>query len=60
MSEFSEAHSVSKIIGAAPGYVGYMDNRNVLEEVRNKPYSIIILDEIEKGHSSAINLFYKS
>jgi ATP-dependent Clp protease ATP-binding subunit ClpC len=57
MSEFSEAHSVSKIIGAAPGYVGYMDNRNVLEEVRNKPYSIIILDEIEKGHSSAINLF---
>ncbi|MDD4035939.1 MAG: ATP-dependent Clp protease ATP-binding subunit [Bacilli bacterium] len=57
MSEFAESYSISKIMGAAPGYVGYMDNRNILEEVRNKPHSIIILDEIEKGHPSVINLF---
>ena len=59
MSEFSEAHSVSKIIGSPPGYIGYSDNKNVLEEVRNKPYSVIILDEIEKANSAVINLFYQ-
>lgn len=59
MSEYIEGHSVSKIIGAPPGYVGYADNKNLLEEIRNKPYSVIILDEIEKAHSSVINLFFQ-
>lgn len=57
MSEYMEAHTVSKIVGAPPGYVGYMDNRNVLEEIKNKPYSVLILDEIEKAHPSILNLF---
>ncbi len=57
MSEYVEAHSVSKIIGASPGYVGYMDNRNILEEIRNKPQALIIVDEIEKAHQSVVNLF---
>ncbi len=59
MSEYTEAHSVSKIIGAPPGYVGYDDNRNVLEEIRNKPYSVLILDEIEKAHPNIIHLFFQ-
>lgn len=57
MSEYVEAHSISKITGSAPGYVGYSDNKNVLEKVRNKPYSVILLDEIEKAHPKVINLF---
>lgn len=57
MSEFKEAHTISKIVGAPPGYVGYSDHRNVLEEVRNKPYSVILLDEIEKAHPDILNLF---
>jgi ATP-dependent Clp protease ATP-binding subunit ClpC len=57
MSEFSEAHSISKIIGAPPGYVGYDDNKNILEEIRCKPNSIIILDEIERCHKSILNVF---
>lgn len=59
MSEFTESHSVSKIVGAPPGYVGYQDNLNILEEVRNKPYSVLILDEIEKADSNIINLFFQ-
>lgn len=59
MSEFSEAHSISKIVGAPPGYVGYADNKNILEEIRNKPYSVLILDEIEKAHPSIINLLFQ-
>ncbi len=57
MSEYREAHSISKIVGAPAGYVGYDDNSNILEEIKNKPYSVLILDEIEKAHSSVINLF---
>lgn len=57
MSEFAEAHTISKIVGAPPGYVGYMDHRNILEEIKNKPYSVLILDEIEKAHPSILNLF---
>ena len=57
MSEYKEPHSISKIIGAPPGYVGYDDNTNVLEQIKNKPYSVLILDEIEKAHSDIINLF---
>lgn len=59
MSEYSEAHSVSKIVGAPPGYVGYSDSKNILEEVRNKPFSVIILDEIEKAHPAIINLLFQ-
>lgn len=57
MSEYKEPHTVSKIVGAPPGYVGYSDHKNMLEEVRNKPYSVIILDEIEKAHTDVLNLF---
>lgn len=59
MSEFSDVTSVNKILGSAPGYVGYDDNKNILEEVRNKPNSVILLDEIDKAHHSVINLFYQ-
>ena len=44
MSEFSESHSISKIIGAPPGYVGYSDSKNILDEIRDKPTCILILD----------------
>ncbi len=57
MSEYKESHSVSKIIGSPPGYVGYSDYKNVLEEVREKPHSVILLDEIEKAHPSVLHLF---
>ena len=59
MSEYSEAHSVSKIVGAPPGYVGYSDNKTVLEEIRNKPFSVLILDEIERANTSIINYYFK-
>lgn len=57
MSEYKEEHSISKIIGSPPGYVGYSNKNTVLEEIKNKPYSVILLDEIEKAHPSVINLF---
>ena len=59
MSEYSDVTSVNKIIGSAPGYVGYEDNKNVLEEIRNKPYSVLLLDEIDKAHYRVINLLYQ-
>lgn len=57
MSEYSEPHSISKIIGAPPGYVGYSDSRNVLEEIKDKPTAVLILDEIERCNKSVLNLF---
>lgn len=57
MSEYKEAHTISKIIGSPPGYVGYSDCKNILEEIRNKPNSVILLDEIEKAHPDILNLF---
>ena len=54
MTEYIEPHSVSKILGTSPGYG---DNSNILEEIKNKPYSVLILDEIEKAHPNVINLF---
>jgi len=57
MSEYGESHTISKIIGSAPGYIGYSDNKNILEKVRNNPYSVILLDEIEKAHPKVLNLF---
>lgn len=59
MSEYSDVTSINKIIGSSPGYVGYDDNKNILEEVRNKPNSVILLDEIDKAHPKVINLFYQ-
>ena len=57
MSEYKESHSISKLIGSPAGYVGYNDNKNVFEEVRNKPYSVILLDEIEKCSPNILDLF---
>lgn len=57
MTEYIEPHSVSKIIGPPPGYVGYEENSNILEEIKSKPNSVLILDEIEKAHPNVINLF---
>lgn len=59
MSEYSDSMSINKIIGSAPGYVGYDDNKNILEEIRNKPNSVILLDEIDKAHPKIINLLYQ-
>ena len=59
MSEYSDNASVNKILGSSPGYVGYDDNKNVLEEIRNKPNSVLLLDEVDKAHPSVINLFYQ-
>lgn len=59
MSELKEAHSISKLIGSPPGYVGYKDNTNYFEEIKNKPASVIILDEIEKAHKDILNIFYQ-
>ena len=58
-SEYVEAHTISKIVGAPPGYVGYTDNKNILEEIKNKPYSVLIIDEIEKANPAIINLFFQ-
>lgn len=57
MSEYSEKINVSRLIGAAPGYVGHEEGGQLTEAVRRKPYSVILLDEIEKAHSEVFNLF---
>ena len=57
MSEFMEKHSVSKLVGAPPGYVGYEQAGALTEAIRRKPYSVILLDEIEKAHPDVLNLF---
>ena len=57
MSEYRDSSSITKIIGSNPGYVGYDDCRNKLEEVRKNPHAVILLDEIEKAHPSVLNLF---
>jgi ATP-dependent Clp protease ATP-binding subunit ClpB len=56
MSEYQERHSVSRLIGAPPGYVGYDEGGQLTEAVRHKPYSVILLDEIEKAHPDVFNL----
>ena len=56
MSEYMEKSSITKIIGSAPGYVGFDNTTSVCEAVRNKPYSIVLFDEIEKGHPDVLNL----
>ncbi|AVM51876.1 ATP-dependent Clp protease ATP-binding subunit ClpC [Bacteroides zoogleoformans] len=56
MSEYMEKYTVSRMIGAAPGYVGYEEGGQLTEKVRRKPYSIVLLDEIEKAHSDVFNI----
>jgi ATP-dependent Clp protease ATP-binding subunit ClpC len=57
MSEYGEKHNVSRMIGSPPGYVGYGEGGQLTEKVRRKPYSIILLDEIEKAHPNVLNIF---
>ena len=59
MSEFQEKHSVSRLIGAPPGYVGYGEGGMLTEAVRQKPYSVILLDEVEKADPEVMNVFYQ-
>ena len=56
MSEFMEKHSVSKIIGAPPGYVGYDEAGQLTEKIRRRPYSVVLFDEIEKAHADVLNI----
>ena len=56
MSEYQERHAVSRLVGAPPGYVGYEEGGQLTEAVRRKPYSVILLDEIEKAHPDAFNI----
>lgn len=56
MSEYMEKHTVSKLIGAPPGYIGYDDGGQLTEKVRRKPYSVILMDEIEKAHPDVFNM----
>jgi ATP-dependent Clp protease ATP-binding subunit ClpC len=56
MSEFMEPHTVSKLIGSPPGYVGYDDGGQLTEKIRRKPYSVVLLDEIEKAHADVFNI----
>ena len=59
MTEFQEKHTVSRLIGSPPGYVGYGDGGQLTDPVRVKPYSVVLLDEIEKAHPDILNLFYQ-
>jgi len=56
MSEFMERHSVSKLIGSPPGYVGYEEGGNLTEQVRHRPYSVVLFDEVEKAHPEVFNI----
>src|SRR3982075_1997334 len=58
MSEFMEKHSVARLIGAPPGYVGYEEGGYLTEAVRRKPYSVILLDEVEKAHADVFNVLF--
>ncbi len=59
MSEFQEKHTVSRLIGSPPGYVGYGEGGLLTEAVRRKPYSVVLLDEVEKAHTDVMQLFYQ-
>ncbi len=56
MSEFMEKHNISRLVGAPPGYVGYQEGGELTEKIRRKPYSVILLDEIEKAHPDVFNI----
>ena len=57
MSEFMEPHTISKLIGAPPGYVGHDEGGQLTEQVRRRPYSVILFDEVEKAHPDIFNAF---
>jgi type VI secretion system protein VasG len=59
MSECQEKHTVSRLIGSPPGYVGYGEGGVLTEAVRQRPYSVVLIDEVEKGHLEVMNLFYQ-
>ena len=59
MSEFQEGHTVSRLIGSPPGYVGFGEGGVLTEAVRQRPYSVILIDEVEKAHLDVVNLFYQ-
>lgn len=59
MSEYQEKHTVSRLIGSPPGYVGYGEGGVLSEAVRQRPYAVVLLDEVEKGHPDVMNLFYQ-
>ena len=59
MSEYQEKHSVSRLVGAPPGYVGYGEGGVLTEAVRRKPYSVVLLDEVEKAHPDVLELFFQ-
>jgi len=56
MSEYMERHSVSKLIGSPPGYLGYGDGGTLTEAIRRKPFTVVLLDEIEKAHPDVYNI----
>ncbi|MCZ8591701.1 type VI secretion system ATPase TssH [Escherichia albertii] len=60
MSEFQEKHTVSRLIGSPPGYVGYGEGGVLTEAIRQQPYSVVLLDEVEKAHPDVLNLFYQA
>ncbi|WP_434997104.1 type VI secretion system ATPase TssH [Pectobacterium brasiliense] len=59
MSEYQEKHTVSRLIGSPPGYVGFGEGGVLTEAIRQKPYSVVLLDEVEKAHPDVLNLFYQ-
>ncbi|MEE9690956.1 type VI secretion system ATPase TssH [Aeromonas hydrophila] len=60
MSEYQEKHTVSRLIGSPPGYVGFGEGGVLTEAIRQKPYSVVLLDEVEKAHPDVLNLFYQA
>ena len=56
MSEYMEKHNVSRLIGAPPGYVGYEEGGQLTERIRRRPYSVVLLDEVEKAHPDVFNM----
>ncbi|CAD5109366.1 type VI secretion system ATPase TssH [Zestomonas carbonaria] len=60
MSEYQEKHTVSRLLGAPPGYVGYGEGGVLTEAIRQRPYSVVLLDEVEKAHPEVLNIFYQA
>ena len=60
MSEYMEKHTVARLIGAPPGYVGYEEGGQLTEAVRRRPYSVVLFDEIEKAHPDVFNVLLRS
>ncbi len=57
MSEYGESHSVARLIGSPPGYIGHDEGGQLTEAVRRKPFSVLLFDEIEKAHTDVYNVF---